>query len=397
MITVVNQLNQSVSGLVVILLNPGMNMKVALPLYATIGVLLLIVLLVAVMSVMSSPEDEAAVAASRQQKRLAREKPKTARPMSPQNRILVGLGLIAVLICVWVAAGVTTSDTRMCKSCHWAASEHAKAAAGTDPHARVDCVSCHESGGFAGRYLTGVPLRAVHLAVAAGGTGDVPEYGSVTTKSCASCHAASLWGKSTNAERGLKMSHAEPMAASATCLDCHQMRAGVVSVHNAGMTPCLRCHDGKKASSACPTCHVENAASAARARTTSFQNTQIKDISCSGCHNEKRDCDPCHGVRMPHTTEFMGGGHARAAVVDFWYNDGKVCSRCHTAKRRPCTKCHTSLIGKAHGTDGSLAKSHQGASATSCDSCHRQYAPNASRDFCKDVCHSGDAIASSPR
>ena len=207
-------------------------------------------------------------------------------------------------------------------------------------------MSCHEPGGVIGRYVTGVPLRLLHSATASTGAGNAGDYGQATTRACTSCHAAALAGTTTNAERGLKMSHAEPLAASASCIDCHTMRNGIVSVHNAGMKPCLRCHDDVKASSACTTCHEGTVAAAARARTTSFQSVQISEVTCGGCHNEKRDCDTCHGIRMPHTTKFMAGAHARAAAVDIWYNGGATCRRCHTATRRPCTKCHSLVDGK---------------------------------------------------
>jgi hypothetical protein len=98
---------------------------------------------------------------------------------------------------------------------------------------------------------------------------------------------------------------------------------------------------------------------------------------------------------MPHTTGFMSGGHARAAAVDIWYNGGKTCRKCHTTTRRPCTQCHTSLMGKAHGTG--MATSHRRAAPSACNTCHQQWAPIATRDFCKDVCHSPAAIAASPR
>ena len=245
-----------------------------------------------------------------------------------------------------------------------------------------------------GRYLSGVPLRVLHLTLSTGSSQTQLDYGQVTAAACRRCHSSALAGVTENTTRGLKISHAEPMAAAATCTDCHTLRGGVVSAHNVGMKLCLRCHNDKTASSKCKTCHDEKASVAARARTTAFQAEQIEEVRCGGCHVQKRDCDPCHGLRMPHTTAFMAGAHARAAVVDFWYNDGKLCSRCHTATRRPCQQCHSSLIGKAHGRS---MINHSTATATSCNTCHGQYATFATRDFCKDVCHTDAAISASPR
>ena len=391
-------LRQVVSALTTLLFIPTSNMKAAVVLYAMIGVFLLIVLVVGVMIVMAGPKDEAADTVPPDSHEEVAEKPRAARSrMSGKARLLLGLGIVVVLASAWVVAGVTTSDSSVCKSCHWPAAQHAKADKAADPHAKVDCVSCHEADGALGRYVTDVPYRLLHLAMTTADAGNTADYGAATTRACASCHEKSLVGTTANAARGLKVSHVAPMAASARCIDCHTMRNGIVSVHNAGMKPCLRCHDDNKASSACATCHEANASAAARATTTSFRNAQIKEVSCAGCHNEKRDCDPCHGVRMPHTSAFKLGGHARAAAVDFWYNGGKACGRCHTASSHPCTQCHSSLIGKAHGGTSSMATSHQGGSSKGCDTCHGQYASIATRDFCKDVCHSPAAIAASPR
>ncbi len=393
---------QDFSTLTRVLVVPSSNMRLATLLYTTIGVFLLLILVIGLMIIMGAPEPQATGTGSRgpsggdkEGSRGAGRKART--PLSPRTRLLVVAAVAAALLVVWVAAGFTTSDTGLCKSCHWPSAQHAKAAKGADPHSGTDCVSCHEGGGVVRRYATGVPLRVLHMGTAWAHVKDESGYGGVASRSCSSCHAAAMEGTKTDVERGLRMSHAEPIAASALCVDCHTLRAGVVGLHNAGMDPCLRCHDGTKVSAACATCHEEKAATAARPRTTALQSVQIQDVKCSGCHNEKRDCDPCHGLRMPHTSEFMNGAHARAAVVDIWYGGGKACGRCHTATRHPCTQCHSSLMGKAHGGTDSMARVHQRAIAPTCDSCHSQYAPIATRDFCKDVCHSTAAREASPR
>jgi hypothetical protein len=201
----------------------------------------------------------------------------------------------------------------------------------------------------------------------------------------------------TNETRGLRVSHKEPLAAAATCIDCHTLKAGMVGFHNAGMDPCLRCHDGEQASAECATCHDESAA-AARAHTTSFAAEQISELSCGGCHDEATECDGCHGgVRLPHSIEFKTYAHARAGAVNFWYEGGKTCGKCHTATRRPCQQCHGDMLGKGHGGEPWLATGHETATAQACDTCHRQFAYSATRDFCEDVCHTPAAVAASPR
>jgi hypothetical protein len=373
------------------------------------GLVLILILIIGLMFVMSAPDDEAPAKVpparrkdtqkrssdSPQGRKDSQGERRAASPKSLRMRLLIGAGLAAALVGVWLAAGYTTSEPAFCESCHRSGSVHAQAKNGTDPHKKVGCVACHESGGVIGRYATGVPFRLLHLAAASFGAGGRTEYGQVTTRACSSCHASALSGTTSSSELGLKMSHAEPLAASASCLDCHTITSGAVGVHNVGMKPCLRCHNDVKASSACETCHTGTVAAATRASTTSFQNAQIAEVTCGGCHNEKRDCDSCHGIRLPHTAQFMNGGHARAAAVDIWYNGGKTCRKCHTASRLPCTRCHSPLMGRAHGTG--MATSHRGAASSACNTCHQQLAPISTRDFCKDVCHTPAEIASSPR
>jgi len=390
--------------LVTLLVDPSSNLTAALILYGIIAAGLLIVVLLAIMWLISLPDEdadlEAAEGAAGPERPVAAptkaksapvpevKTPKTARSL------VIGMVVFAlVVVGVWVTAGFTTSTDAVCLSCH-ADSPHADAAKG-QPHENTRCIACHESGGVVGRYVVDVPSRLLHFVEGWAPARSLATYGSVSQSACSQCHNADIAGTTTNSKTGIKMSHVEPMAASATCIDCHQMQDGVVASHNAGMNPCLRCHDSKTASAKCVTCHDKKAAAAARARTTSFQAVQVAEVKCGGCHNEKKECDSCHGTRLPHTKTFMAGAHARAGAVNFWYEGGKTCARCHTAVRRPCTKCHTDLMGKAHGP--SLAPGHSDGDSATCNACHQRFAPVESRDFCRDVCHSAAAIRYSPR
>jgi len=400
-----NSLTALPGQLMTLLVDPSSNLTAALVLYGIIAAGLLILVLLAIMWLISLPDEDEDLAddsesgsQSTQRAPVAEKtgvapvaevkQPKTARSLA------IGMLVFAMVIAViWVTAGFTTATDAVCLSCH-ADSSHAEAAKG-QPHENTRCVSCHEAGGALGRYSANVPARLAHYIESWAPGQSLVSYGSVSQDACSQCHDADIADTTTNTKTGIRMSHVEPMAASATCTDCHQMQDGVVSSHNAGMNPCLRCHDSKTASATCVTCHDKKAAAAARARSTSFQDVQVPEIQCGGCHNEKTECDSCHGTRLPHTKTFMAGAHARAGAVNFWYEGGKTCARCHTAVRRPCTKCHTDLLGKAHGT--SMAGSHSRGNSAACNACHQRYAQVDSRDFCRDVCHSAAAISYSPR
>ena len=307
-----------------------------------------------------------------------------------------GIVLVAV-VAAWLVAGFTTSEPAVCTGCHVETVHDTVAPEGAliDPHENTSCVSCHEPGGRIGRYASDVPGRLAHFIDGIGGTTLTGEYGRMTQAACRACHSEADPGIVVDEERGLRMSHEEPVAAKMRCLDCHTPVSGVVAAHNAGMNPCLRCHDSKIASAECTTCHDRGAAAAARARTVAFSKQQIAVVTCGGCHNEKNECDPCHGVRMPHSPQFMVYNHARAGAVDVWDNDGAVCGKCHTEKRRPCTRCHNQWPGNGH--QANLGTTHANADETHCNSCHQKMGLTNARSFCVDVCHTPSAMEGSPR
>lgn len=396
--------------LLTLLRDPTSNLTAALILYGMIGVAILIVLVGGLALLLgTSDEDEELADPEAPSSSTSIDESDAVEDVarvastgeSPPSRpvggpiLLTAAVVLGVLAAVWAVAGFTTSSSEVCTACH-VSTVHSQVKGGNarDPHSSVPCTSCHESGGLMGRLTSGVPSRALHFL--SGGTGFTPQtaYGRVGSSTCSSCHSKDIAGVSLNAETGVRMSHAEPLAASATCLDCHKPRRGVVSNQTVGMRSCLRCHDGEAASSRCDTCHDKKTAAAARARTTSLAKSQVSEVRCGGCHDQAKECDTCHGVRMPHTVAFKAGAHARAGAVDFWYNGGRTCSKCHTATRRPCTKCHSSQLGRAHPNQG---LTHQAAVSSSCNRCHIVLANPRDRDFCRDVCHTEAAKAESPR
>lgn len=389
--------------------DPTSNLVAALLLYAVIGVGLLIVLMIAIIFLVGDDDDievvtedgeapaggAAAAPGAAGASDLARE-PAAEAPRPRRSPLATAVFTIAVIAAVWAVTGYSTSADPVCVSCH-AQSVHADAAQGADPHESSDCVACHESGGTFDRLVGDVPPRLIHFI-----DGSLEEfsmgedYGRITQRACFSCHADQIAATVTDEERGLIVSHAEPLEAGVRCLDCHTPVQGIVSVHNAGMNPCLRCHDSRQASADCDTCHDRAAAAAARSEvTTAFARIQVPDVTCGGCHDEKRECDTCHGTRMPHTKDFMVYAHARAGAVDFWYNGGRGCAKCHTAERRPCQRCHGPTLGQGHGPP--LARDHVYAQAEQCNSCHQRWAYSPQRDYCRDVCHTPAAERESPR
>ncbi|MCL4554236.1 MAG: hypothetical protein M1565_03760 [Actinobacteria bacterium] len=397
----------SLSGLwtrlLTLLLDPATDIGAALALYAILGTLLAIILVIAIMFVVGSPEDEAIDSEHMGIDHPPLEKlseppdsdvPPPLPPRTPKER-LAALGItVAVASLVWVIAGYSTSTTWVCASCH-TETVHTVSDTAADPHSGVSCVACHEPGGLLARVSIGLPDRSMHFLSQLAGIPEQYPYGRPTQAACLNCHSPDVAGVALDDYRGIRVSHQEPLEAGATCLDCHRLADGSVAAHNAGMSPCLRCHNATIASAACDTCHVGDPA-AASAPSTANATVQIENLSCGGCHDEERSCDPCHGgFRLPHSREFIMVSHARVAFVDFVENDGRRCAQCHTETRNPCSQCHTPMLGSAHGPG--LMQDHQGATAAGCDTCHQQWAFSQERDFCADVCHTDAAIRYSPR
>jgi hypothetical protein len=297
-------------------------------------------------------------------------------------------GVILVGLILLIAVGASSSASEVCVACH-EVTPHSEAvgAGGFDPHVSVDCVRCHEASGPVGFVTLEVPQRIVHIVKGVRTDFIQPPYGSVTNSACLRCHEPVTTAITEDTVRGIRMSHEEPLDAGATCSNCHTLETGVVSRLTAGMTPCLRCHDGQNQPTTCSLCHTKDVSEATRAKNqASLKGRELVPVpDCGGCHDEAKSCDPCHGgQRMPHSELFMWWGHAREGVKDIWFNSGERCGRCHTAERRPCTQCHAFFPG--HPTEF-WASSHGNTENTGgCDSCHNLTAYTYGRDLCS-LCH----------
>lgn len=300
-----------------------------------------------------------------------------------RKRLPAGVVVLLALVGWWLSTAVTTASTPVCLTCH-EGSDHALTQVEGDPHERVRCVRCHDNGGALASLTVAVPSRVEHVVT--GMLHDAPtgSYGAAG-RACVSCHASGIEQTAVNEVRAVRMSHVEPLAEGAECLDCHRVTDGVVGVATTGMQPCLRCHDDREAPADCAYCHTGDIALAVVGRsvaTTATAEVLVTEIDCGGCHTQE-SCDACHGVRLPHTPEFMSHGHARDGVEDLWYNGGRTCGKCHNGESRPCTSCHLGAF-PSHGS--TFRTLHQSGTSSGCDSCHAGMAYRSGRDFC-GLCH----------
>lgn len=368
--------------------NPGANREAALLVFGSL--FLLIVLLGLVISLVAmTPRSARGRAAVSNGPRIA---PASRRrtPDEVRGRLLgTSAMIVIVLAVVWVSAGVSTSSRITCESCHTDA-PHSESAE-IDAHSDVRCVSCHETGGPVAGVSGNLSTRVAHYVEGAQGVSN-GQYGTrISSAGCIDCHRDVLEGTTKSDDRGIMMSHAEPVEAGAECVDCHRLTGGVVSRRITGMNECLRCHDDAAASSQCSTCHAGDPAmaiAATESTSTAFARDLVSEPRCDSCH-DMQPCDSCHGISMPHTADFKSIGHAREGARDLWSNGGETCAKCHYEGRRECTACHEQAF-LAHGADFQQSHAQADWSGVGC-TCHNRRAPVKGRNFCL-VCHEESEI-----
>lgn len=251
-------------------------------------------------------------------------------------KVLAILGALLVpllLVAAFVSAYAVTSADRYCLACHSPSEVDAgEPGAPVIPelHSKVSCVECHEAPLPRGVVPNSIERTRQVLAWVAGDR--APSGGTAHADRCLGCHE-SIQTTTVNADRGLRMSHTEPLAAGMMCAECHPDSGHYPGAVGPGMSSCLRCHDSKSVSGDCGVCHMGDPAMAAVNKRTFAASELVRDPGCGGCHNQKK-CDACHGLRMPHTAAFVSGEHARQAA----FGRKVVCMRCHTVW--DCAECH---------------------------------------------------------
>lgn len=377
-----------------IIQNPTSNLTAAVLLLAALTLLVLIIIIALLLVVTRPP-------ASRGRKILAvkgrpedeYEYPELSAELAPRlpgepaprpqrvGRFLAGRSgawLVAILAILAVAVGYAASSTQgYCRdACHIGdpgMSDKARA-----EHKTAACVACHEDprprsapGALALRtaHLVGQVVPNVHVYAAP-----------VPSRRCLACHGNIRRGV-IETTGGSRMSHREPLEAGMACRDCHGDVGHEPVARVPGMAKCVRCHDSKTASAQCRSCHLEDTghASAAAGASRGFPRVQLGPVTdCGGCHDQK-SCDECHGIRMPHTVEFMRYKHARSGA----FEGKQVCWRCHP--KTDCSACHLDFPGHT----GDWKAQHKTVERRAWCECHWARMPEDAKTperFC-GLCH----------
>jgi hypothetical protein len=269
------------------------------------------------------------------------------------------LVIVALTILVFVSAGtavVYESKPGFCKSCH--AMERANAGLGVSIHKNISCGSCHQEPGILGSLSQRLEYAEM-LAEYLGLFGKVSSS-SVSNRACIRCHDAV--SDKIITKGALRVEHKNLLKAGGNCLDCHNeprlFHSEINRLVDSDMTRCMSCHDNKKASADCRTCHVQKTASKPKTVNDRFSKAEVAEsATCRSCHEVKK-CLGCHDIQLPHQEAWIGGGHAYNSIIS-----KELCFECH--EEEDCLTCHKVL--NPHGKD--WRKSHGVESKVSIDPC----------------------------
>jgi hypothetical protein len=195
------------------------------------------------------------------------------------------------------------------------------------------------------RLTVNVMTRVEHVVLARVNAFAASSFGTpIASDKCYSCHRKTMASTFVDTQLKIRVSHEEPLAAGAQCVDCHALSSGTVTAVTVGMSPCLRCHDGKKAKADCSVCHLGDPSQSIRPDIDPAEMAaiQVPNPECGGCHKDMTKCNECHGIEMPHPSIFKAYGHARDGAIDVWENGQRTCKRCHYQGHNDCRQagCH---------------------------------------------------------
>jgi nitrate/TMAO reductase-like tetraheme cytochrome c subunit len=356
----------------------------------------------------------------------------------PRYIVWTGVIVLALAAFVVVALGATSTRWFCAGICH-KVQDDAIAAYENSSHSEISCMACHEpvnadpvtlvlkkAKALGELYLTvtnnySLPLNAEsELSLNAS---EMP------SSQCTQCHSAN---RKITPSAGIIIDHKVHADKGITCTTCHNR----VAHNEQGLTlkltnqkhpdymtmqGCFRCHSlakGAQAPGACSVCHTadfplkpanhnaadffpkghaaladsyytEEVKGAAEASKTApvveggITVTPFKQVAyCSMCHDEKAFCEACHGMPIPHTTDFKTKSHPAVAKTSL-----AKCVMCHgdNATTHFCDDCHhgTQVGGKFDPTTPWINQHATVVDKSGLDSCLKQC---HTTQFCSD-CH----------
>lgn len=305
-----------------------------------------------------------------------------ARRPDPKVVLRAGVFLLAGFIVASVAwIGVTAVTMPGCEWCHDRGEFRAESMQST--HSDIECGVCHGADSVATRFTfaSRTAFGMVVPIVPAGGR----VVSNVEDRVCLGCHASVL--VDVVASKGYRIEHA-PCTAGRRCVDCHAGIAHGESVRwmrTTQMDDCLECHPADKVRRTCDMCHHEHSPRERLGfgvwRVTHGANWPEThgmgdNHTCAGCH-VREYCEPCHGIPLPHDSDYLRTHGAQAIA------EAATCDRCHVSEY--CNGCHavemphTPAFTQGHGEiaempdDQTCYRCHLEADCSTCHETHDRH------------------------
>lgn len=279
--------------------------------------------------------------------------------------VRIAIGVVLGFSLLLLVADFVTSSPAVCRSCHEI--EPRADAWDHSAHAEVECVKCHVAPYEWYQLPQAVFARASLLArdISIHMSGDyqdpVEERSAgvppMKDEVCLQCHDVNR--QATSGFRIL-IDHPEHAKRNGSCVSCHVRTAHPVETRGKAITfmaQCFTCHGtgaSAKAPATCTLCHpsdyelVPASHKNAKWETSTHAKTAKADPKqCELCHR-KAFCTNCHGLDMPHPTDWAkkgATGHAQVAETN-----RTVCTRCHGSRQDMCTMCHHQGYDPTRGT-----------------------------------------------
>lgn len=300
------------------------------------------------------------------------------------NRLI----LIVFILLLIFTANYYAERTASCLNCHRKQYEYS--ALQKTSHKGIACVACHKSPGISGYFRQKVDFMRMLVSFYTLRQKEknpaLKAVGGVNDASCLRCHRDVL--RDYFVEDNLTMSHKELYGSDFSCIDCHNQVAHPnlsKPVKTYSMFMCQTCHNGREATKECKTCHPKYSMGERVAMNVELPKVELpSSLRCYGvCHNEKKECLPCHGVSMPHPPDWVGATPQHIKYAGF--TKKKLCWRCHyddnkyfSQGKKFCGRCHPIEF---HGKDEEVYWGHQKFSPSNCEMlCHGP-------GFCSNYCH----------
>jgi nitrate/TMAO reductase-like tetraheme cytochrome c subunit len=314
----------------------------------------------------------------------------------------VAIGVVLGVLVLAIALDLGTASPRVCSSCHeivpraesWSVSAHST----------VACVKCHQPPTawyeLSKRMVDRGRLLWRDVAAHRSGDYDDPvdaaEIGAepVSDDVCLQCHDPNR--KATSGFRIL-IDHAEHAKRNGSCISCHVRTAHPIESRGTPMSlmsQCFTCHGTPgqpEASAECGVCHpadYELLPGSHEETTWAVGHGDVQQSDpkqCAMCHTQTF-CDDCHGLAMPHPTNWAKGPSGHGALAE---SDRALCGRCHGGDRPDlCTMCHHTSYDPTVGT---WIEQHpvevQDEGVAYCEGCH----PGPYCSFCHTKLVEGEA------